>query len=165
MSDPESQRIQVGEKKITTLNTTTMITTPITRKKSQHEGPMISLDLSQKTLIERRVATPPNKILTGFIVTIVPCTPPHSYAALPPPSIWGQNSWMGTKNCDRHATEHSDLPCDWWWHPPTHLGPRSTIVHCYPWGGSLGGNGGSGGNTTQIWFFARLRRASAKQRR
>jgi len=53
---------------------------------------------------ERRFAPPPNNILAGFTVTVVPSTTPCSYATPLPPSISGPTSEMGTKSSDGHAS-------------------------------------------------------------
>jgi hypothetical protein len=75
----------MGGERITTATTTTTLNR--NSKKNQHEDSKINLDSSRRTSIDCRFAPPPNNILVGYAVTIVPCTTPHSYAALLPPSI------------------------------------------------------------------------------
>ena len=70
----------MGEEEITTTTTTTPTTITLNRnnKKKQHGDSSISLDSSRRTPTDRRFAPPPNSILAGYSVTIVPCTIPRA---------------------------------------------------------------------------------------
>jgi hypothetical protein len=75
----------MGEGEITIETTTTPLNT--NNKKNQHEDSRMSLDASQKTPTDGRFVPPPNNILAGFAVAIVPCTTPRSYVTPLSPSI------------------------------------------------------------------------------
>ena len=77
------QRSTTGEGEITTAPTTQHTTINRNNKKNQHEDSRISLDgASQKTPTIGRFAPPPNSILAGFTVAIVPCTTPRSLVTI-----------------------------------------------------------------------------------
>ena len=65
----------MGEGEITTATTTAPTTTTLNsnNKKSQHEDSKINLDSSRRIPTDRRFAPPPNSILAGYAMTIVPC--------------------------------------------------------------------------------------------
>jgi hypothetical protein len=62
------------------------ITTTVNRINNNNTTRII-LNASRKTPTDRRFAPPPNGMVAGFAVAIVPYTTPRSYAAPLPPSI------------------------------------------------------------------------------
>jgi hypothetical protein len=160
----DSREVQCGEEKITTTITTAPTTITLNRnnKKKQHGNSSISLDSSRRTLTDRRFAPPPNSILAGYSVTLVPDTNSRSYAAPLPPSIWGPTvEWRLRVVMDTQAQDHRTR------RPPLKLmvtstafpGPRSPF-NAIDGKETVKGNGGSGGPPPDIWFSSTIKEST-----